>query len=193
MRGPEGQARPGVEGRRMTPRRRERPLVSMPAVRTWATGFGIEVGDGEIADGILAAYLACAAPPKACGRRPGRPRILLVEDEPDMRMWLRIQLEMTGWDVTEAPDGPAALARYGDDVPDVVILDEHMPVMRGIEVARAIRSLDGGVRLLMFSASVSGDVIAAAEQLGVHFVSKVNHAGLLRHLELLQADVNARG
>jgi CheY-like chemotaxis protein len=122
----------------------------------------------------------------ARARPSGPPRILLVDDDEDVRFWLRTNLGASGWTVAEATNGDEALELHMAQAPDVVVLDERMPGKRGLEVARDLRRRDGRVRLLMFSASVDRDVVAEAAELDVHFVSKVDHDGLLRQLELLR-------
>jgi CheY-like chemotaxis protein len=153
---------------------RERLAREMAAAAEAETAASTAVGDNNV---------EAAAP----GPTTGLPRILLVDDEASMRSWLRMQLERSGWLVEEAEDGPTALQRF-DTVPaSVVVLDEYMPGMRGLDVARELRSRDTDVTLLLFSASVDPEVIAEANRLEVHFMSKINLDLLLQHLELLQA------
>ena len=64
--------------------------------------------------------------------------------------------------VSEAEDGPSALEMFDAARPNVVVLDEHMPRMCGLEVARELRGRDDDVTLMLFSASVDPEVITAA-------------------------------
>ena len=68
-----------------------------------------------------------------------KPRILIAEDSSNLRDILRLQLSMAGYDVTEAPDGQAALDAVRASVPDVVLLDVMMPHIDGYEVCRRLR------------------------------------------------------
>jgi len=67
-------------------------------------------------------------------------RILIVEDDRDLRFVIRMILERAGYDVAEAPHGVAALESIGIEPPDLVIADLTMPVMSGIELVDQIRS-----------------------------------------------------
>ena len=67
-------------------------------------------------------------------------RILVVEDDADIRNLLAYRLRRVGYDVVVADDGVAALAAVQDVTPDVVLLDWVMPRMSGLEVCRELRS-----------------------------------------------------
>jgi two-component system KDP operon response regulator KdpE len=67
------------------------------------------------------------------------PRILVVEDEPQLRFWLRRNLEQAGYDVREAEDGSNALREFAAFKPDVVLLDLMLPDMNGVDVCREVR------------------------------------------------------
>jgi DNA-binding response OmpR family regulator len=67
------------------------------------------------------------------------PRILVVDDEPQIVDLLRSYLRRDGFDVDEAGDGEAALAACARRVPDLVILDLMLPKVDGREVCRRIR------------------------------------------------------
>lgn len=65
--------------------------------------------------------------------------VLLVDDSPEVRLLLQVLLELDGWTVTAAEDGPSGLAAVGLD-PDVVLLDVQLPGLDGPDVLRALRS-----------------------------------------------------
>ena len=67
-------------------------------------------------------------------------RILVVDDEPQIRRVLHSALESAGYDVADAPSGSAALDALRAGVYDLVLLDINMPEMNGLETCRAIRS-----------------------------------------------------
>ena len=68
-------------------------------------------------------------------------RILVVDDEPRMRRFVRMNLDLEGYEVLEADNGLAALARVRDDMPDLVLLDVAMPELDGFETLEHIREV----------------------------------------------------
>jgi two-component system alkaline phosphatase synthesis response regulator PhoP len=67
--------------------------------------------------------------------------VLVVDDEPDVRLIARVVLTAAGFDVQEVSSGEAALeALEGGNPPDVVLLDVRMPGLDGWEVLRRLRS-----------------------------------------------------
>jgi DNA-binding response OmpR family regulator len=81
-------------------------------------------------------------------------RILVVEDEPQLRGLLRLYLEREGHHVTDAGDGPTALAAFDAQPHDLVILDLMLPGMQGETVLEALRDA-GDVPVLITSAKRS--------------------------------------
>ena len=79
--------------------------------------------------------------------------VLVVDDEPDVRMLVAMALEDSGLAVRQAKDGPSALASIDADVPDVVVLDVNMPGMDGHEVVRRLRATRkvANVKVLMLT------------------------------------------
>lgn len=65
-------------------------------------------------------------------------RILVVDDQEDIRLLLRIELSADGHQITEAADGEEALAALAADPPDLMLLDIMMPVLDGWEVLRRL-------------------------------------------------------
>lgn len=70
------------------------------------------------------------------------PRVLVVDDEPDLRFLLRRLLESAGFTVDEAPDGVAAIEQMMAAQPDLVVTDGEMPRMNGGDLIQRIR--EGG-------------------------------------------------
>lgn len=68
-------------------------------------------------------------------------RILIAEDDPDLRLLLRLVLHGAGHQVSEARDGVEALEAISRETFDVVLLDNLMPRMNGIEVLEAMQLL----------------------------------------------------
>ena len=67
------------------------------------------------------------------------PRILITEDEPNLREVLKVQLELAGYTVLEACDGMQALEVAQRELPDLVLLDVMMPRLDGYETCRRLR------------------------------------------------------
>ncbi len=67
-------------------------------------------------------------------------KVLVVEDEADLRKMLKILLGVYGYDVIEARDGYEAVEKAVEETPDLILMDIAMPVLGGLEATRAIRS-----------------------------------------------------
>jgi two-component system, OmpR family, alkaline phosphatase synthesis response regulator PhoP len=68
------------------------------------------------------------------------PRILIVDDEPNIVLSLEYLLRREGWETTVAEDGEAALQALERGAPDLVVLDVMLPKLNGFEVCRRIRA-----------------------------------------------------
>ena len=106
--------------------------------------------------------------------RDGKPTVLIVDDEIDMRLLVRVILE--GADlgievVGEAEDGLAALAVFDTltppEIPDVVILDNRMPGRSGMEVAGEMLRREPRQKVVLFSAFLNPALQEQAMALGV--------------------------
>jgi CheY-like chemotaxis protein len=97
--------------------------------------------------------------------------VLLVDDEQDIRDLARLFLEMDGLSVDEAFDGASALERFAElnppPQPSVVVLDNRMPGLSGVEVAERMLSIYPDQLIVLFSAFLDRDTEAAATAAGV--------------------------
>jgi DNA-binding response OmpR family regulator len=99
--------------------------------------------------------------------------VLIVDDEPDILLMLRVNLESEGFTTALAGDGETALRRIEEERPDVVLLDVMMPVMDGWGVLAGLHRMDPRPRILVLSAKSGTRDVAKAFELGAdEYVTK---------------------
>jgi CheY-like chemotaxis protein len=106
--------------------------------------------------------------------------ILIVDDELDMRMLVRVIIDLAnrGWSIVgEAADGVEAVQAWrdlnGPPVPDVIVLDNRMPELSGLEAAAQILAERPEQHIVLYSAFLDDAVRREAANLGVrHCVTK---------------------
>jgi YesN/AraC family two-component response regulator len=104
--------------------------------------------------------------------RVGTVRVVIADDDPDIRVLLRSlldldrRIEVSG----EASDGREALERFAELSPDVLVLDERMPVMYGLEVAQRVLADHPDQVVILCTAYVDATVMETAANLGVRSV-----------------------
>jgi two-component system response regulator PrrA len=92
------------------------------------------------------------------------PRVLVVDDDVDVRASLERALRLSGFAVTTAGDGAQALRAVAADPPDCLVLDVTMPRMDGVAVVTALRALGLDVPVCLLSArSTVDDRVAGLE------------------------------
>ena len=124
------------------------------------------------------------------------PTVLIVDDEIDMRMLVRVVINMahTGLSVVgEAADGLEGLNVWrsldGPPEPDVIVLDNRMPTLTGLEVAELILQERPEQVIVLFSAFLDDEIRAAAQAVGVTAcVTKEDAAQLPDLIRSLLAD-----
>jgi two-component system, OmpR family, KDP operon response regulator KdpE len=101
-----------------------------------------------------------------------KPRILVVDDEPQLTRVLRTGLKSRGYDVRAAADGLAGFETFSDWQPDLVITDLAMPVMDGLELCRRVRAISP-VPIIVLSAKGEEKTKVEALDLGADdFITK---------------------
>ena len=91
-------------------------------------------------------------------------RILIVEDDPSIRLGLKRSLEFEGFTVDLARDGEEAIQRAFDKKPDLIVLDIMLPRVNGFEVCRTVRKYDSTLPILILSAKGDeGDKVLGLE------------------------------
>jgi DNA-binding response OmpR family regulator len=101
-------------------------------------------------------------------------KILVVDDEPDVLLLLRVNLEAAGYETVLAADGETALGRIDDSGPDLVLLDIMMPVMDGWGVLRALSDRgSASPRVVVVSAKSSDrDIVRALTSGALDYITK---------------------
>ncbi|MGA9778919.1 MAG: ATP-binding protein [Verrucomicrobiia bacterium] len=115
-----------------------------------------------------------AAKPVELGKRGQRPVVLVADDEPDMRRFLRTQLD-ADYDVLEAADGIQALEKATQFLPDIILLDMMMPEMDGLVVCRELRKPEetAMVPIILLTARADEETKFNALELGANdFLAK---------------------
>ena len=96
------------------------------------------------------------------------PRILVAEDEPNLRMVLQKELERHGYRVQVAPDGEAALRRLEETNVDVLLCDINMPRMDGMELLRRVHERPNPPEVIMLTGQATVETAVEAMKLGAY-------------------------
>lgn len=126
-------------------------------------------------------------------------RILVVDDNPDVLVSMRLLLECVGYQVDTASNGREGLRRYREKHPAVVITDLAMPEMDGVQFMERLRREDPAARIIAvsgFSASQQRAYLAGRSALATvdTFVKPVEAGRLLSRVqELIGAPAERRG
>jgi two-component system, cell cycle response regulator DivK len=80
-------------------------------------------------------------------------RILVVEDQQDLREIARFALEGAGYEVVEAATGAEGVAKAETENPDLVLMDIQLPLLDGYESTRRIKALPGMARTTVIAVS----------------------------------------
>ena len=108
------------------------------------------------------------------------PRILIVDDDPNLLVLLADQLRADGYDIATARDGMEALRRLQNSWPDLLIIDMMMPRMDGLALAREIKSR-ADLPIIVLSAIDAGNSKAdLLEEVAEDYVTKPYHYPELR-------------
>jgi two-component system alkaline phosphatase synthesis response regulator PhoP len=100
-------------------------------------------------------------------------RILIVEDDPAIRLGLKRSLEFEGFTVELARDGEEAVQRAFDVKPDLIVLDLMLPKLNGFEVCRTVRKYDAGIPVVILSAKGDeGDKVLGLELGADDYITK---------------------
>ncbi len=121
------------------------------------------------------------------------PRILIVDDQPDLLEMIRAGLSLSGYKVCAATDGTAAVYAAANFAPDLVIMDVNMPGLSGAALCARLRQATGcdKVPVLLISAMATPDELQASLQAGAReYLRKPFELGqLLQRVEVLLSQV----
>ncbi len=98
--------------------------------------------------------------------------ILAVDDEPRMTRFIRMNLELEGYRVSEATNGLEALEKVRDELPDLVLLDVMMPDMDGFETLRHLREISNVPVIMLTAKGEEEDIIRGLELGADDYVTK---------------------
>lgn len=108
---------------------------------------------------------------------PPQPRVLMVEDHPDIADLYQLKLQLEGYRVAVASDGVAGLSMARSLLPDLILLDIHVPHLDGLQVLAALREDEATdeVPVIVCSEDDSPQMIKEAQRLGaVAYLVKAN-------------------
>ena len=100
-------------------------------------------------------------------------RILIVEDDPSIRLGLKRSLEFEGFTIELAKDGEEAIQRAFDKKPNLIVLDLMLPKVNGFEVCRTVRKYDSTIPIVILSAKGDeGDKVLGLELGADDYITK---------------------
>src|SRR4051812_19489751 len=92
-----------------------------------------------------------------------RPRVLLIEDEPEIRQFIRVSLDASDYLVQEATTGRDGLLQCRSQPPDIVVLDLGLPDIRGFEVIQQLRGWSDVPIIIVSARGQEADKVAALD------------------------------
>jgi two-component system KDP operon response regulator KdpE len=99
-------------------------------------------------------------------------KILVVDDDPQIRRVMRATLSGQHYEVVEARNGEEALDRFREEMPDLVLLDMNMPGMSGLEACRTLRSSSDVPIIILTVRNSEKDKVAALDAGADDYVTK---------------------
>jgi excisionase family DNA binding protein len=150
--------------------------VAQSTIRKWSDigrvpAFYTPGGHRRFRRADLDAFLDRSGPGK-----PARgPLVLVVDDDPQVREVVRINLEIEGYTVRVAANAEEGLAAVEDDAPDLILLDVMMPQVDGWEMLRRVQERHGAgsIPVVMFSGQLESGAAREATERGARaFVGK---------------------
>ena len=112
-------------------------------------------------------------------------RIIWIDDEIELLKSHIMYLESRGYEITSATNGPDAIELISDQHFDLVLLDEMMPVMDGLEVLRRIKSVNPELPVVMVTKNEAEEIMeqAIGSQIDGYLTKPVNPSQVLSVLK----------
>jgi excisionase family DNA binding protein len=148
--------------------------VAQSTIRKWSDlgrvpAFYTPGGHRRYRRGDLETFIARSGP----GQQQSGPVVLVVDDDPRVREFVRVNLELAGYSVREAERAEEALAVVEDQAPDLVLLDVVMPGTDGWQLLQRMQERHGSIPVIMFSGQVDEATASEATRRGADdFVGK---------------------
>ncbi|MCG8634615.1 MAG: response regulator [Desulfobacterales bacterium] len=117
-------------------------------------------------------------------------KILMVDDNDDIRKMLKRKFRKTDWEILEAVNGREGVDMALEHLPDLVLMDMHMPVLDGHEAVRLLREKGFPGTIVALTASVMrSDTDRAIEDGCDHFIAKPVKRDFINQIrEILEAE-----
>jgi CheY-like chemotaxis protein len=112
-------------------------------------------------------------------------RLLIVDDEPSIRMSISLVLAEIGYPVRSAADGFSALLEIRQEVPDILLSDLNMPGMSGFELLSVVRRRYPAIKVIAMSGAFSGDEVPSGVAADAFYQKGSSIISLLRIMESL--------
>jgi excisionase family DNA binding protein len=154
--------------------------VAQSTIRKWSDqgrvpAFYTPGGHRRYRRSDLDTFLERSGPSSGSGGGGSGPAVLIVDDDPKLREYIRVNLEMEGYSVKEAGSAEEGLGALEESTPDLVLLDVMMPEVDGWEMLRRVQERHGvgGIPVIMFSGKVDEKAAAEATSRGAQgFIGK---------------------
>ena len=144
--------------------------VAQSTIRKWSDlgrlpAFYTPGGHRRYRRGDLETFLERSGPG---GRTKAGPLVLIVDDDPGVRGFVRASLELEGYTVREAGNAEEGLAALEEEPPDLILLDVMMPQVDGWEMLRRVQERHGvgAIPVVMFSGKIDERAAADAHARG---------------------------
>jgi excisionase family DNA binding protein len=144
--------------------------VAQSTIRKWSDqgrlpAFYTPGGHRRYRQRDLDAFVAGSAGGSPAARSRPAPLVLIVDDDPRIREFVRVNLEMDGYAVREAGSAEEGLEALEAEPPDLILLDVMMPQVDGWQMLQRVRERHGvdSIQVIMFSGQVEADEAGQAE------------------------------